>query len=144
VGRLRAGVLCLPDSKVGARDIPIGLAALDLLRALPRMAENPFVSPGRVAGRPLVGLRKIWDRVRTAARLDDLRLHDLQNGFASVGVNRGASLALLQGLLGHASPLTISRYAHLQTDALRVEADGIAASAPVVGTSQIASCLSIK
>src|SRR5271170_3311499 len=122
------GVLCLPDSKVGARDIPVGLAALDLLRSLPRMAGNPFVFAGRVAGQPLVGLQKVWERIRLAAELDDLRLHDLRHGFASVGVNRGVSLALLQGLLGHSSPLTTSRYAHLQTDPLRAEADGIAAS----------------
>jgi integrase len=122
------GVLCLPDSKVGARDIPIGLPALDLLRALPRMAGNAFVFPGKIAGQPLVGLQKTWERVRIAARLGDLRLHDLRHGFASVGVNRGVSLALLQGLLGHSSPLTTSRYAHLQTDPMRVEADGIAAS----------------
>jgi integrase len=122
------GVLCLPDTKTGPRDIPIGLPALDLLRTLPRVADNPFVFTGRVSGRPLVGLQKIWERVRTAAGIDDLRLHDLRHGFASVGVNRGVSLALLQGLLGHTSPLTTSRYAHLQTDALRGEADGIAAS----------------
>jgi hypothetical protein len=41
-------------------------------------------------------------------------------------------LALLQGLLGHASSLTTSRYAHLQTDTLRAEADGIAASIAAV------------
>jgi integrase len=122
------GVLCLPDSKVGARDIPIGLPALDLLRSLPRITDNPFVFPGRVPERPLVGLQKVWERVRAAAGIDDLRLHDLRHGFASVGVNRGVSLALLQGLLGHTSPLTTSRYAHLETDALRVEADGIASS----------------
>jgi integrase len=121
-------VLCLPDSKTGARDIPIGLVALDLLRTLPQMKGNAFVFPGRVAGQPLVGLQKTWERVRLAARLDDLRLHDLRHGFASVGVNRGVSLALLQGLLGHASPLTTNRYTHLQTDPLRAEADGIAAT----------------
>jgi integrase len=120
------GVLCLPDSKVGARDVPIGLAAPDLLRALPRMEGNPFVFPGRVVGQPLVGLQKRWERVRAAAHLGDLRIHDLRPGFASVGVNRGTSLALLQGLLGHSSPLTTARYAHLQTDPLRVEADQIA------------------
>jgi integrase len=120
--------LCLPDSKVGARDIPIGLAGLDLLRTLPRMAGNAFVFPGRVTGQPLVGLQKIWERVRVAACLDDLRLHDLRHGFASVGVNRGVSLALLQGLLGHSSPLTTHRYAHLQTDPMRAAADDIAAS----------------
>jgi integrase len=121
-------VLCLPDSKVGTRDIPIGLAALDLLRRLPRMAENPFVFPGRVAGQPLVGLQKVWERVRMRAHLDDLRVHDLRHGFASTGVKRGVSLAILQGLLGHSSPLTTSRYAHLQTDPQRVQADCIAAS----------------
>jgi integrase len=122
------GVLCLPDSKTGARDIPIGLPALDLLRTLPRTAGNAYVFAGKIAGQPLVGLQKFWERARTAADLRDLRLHDLRHGFASVGVNRGVSLALLQGLLGHSSPLTTHRYAHLQTDPLRVEADGIAAS----------------
>ena len=122
------GVLCLPDSKVGARDIPIGLPALDLLRALPQLAGNPFVFPGRCGGQPLVGLQKVWERCRAVARLGDLRLHDLRHGFASVGVNRGVSLALLQGLLGHSSPMTSARYAHLQTDPLRVEADRIAES----------------
>jgi len=122
------GVLCLPDSKVGARDIPIGLPALDLLGSLQRMAGNSFVFPGRVAGRPVVGLQKVWERVRAAAGLTDLRLHDLRHGYASVGVNRGVSLALLQGLLGHASPTATGRYLHLQTDPLRAEADGIAAS----------------
>jgi integrase len=122
------GVLCLPDSKVGARDIPVGLAALDLLRTLPRMAGNPFVFPGRVVGQPLVGLQKIWERVRLSAHLGDLRLHDLRHGFATVAVNRGVSLALLQGLLGHSSPMTTHRYAHLQIDPMRAEADGIAAS----------------
>jgi integrase len=122
------GVLCLPDSKTGARDIPIGMPALDLLQTLPRMAGNAFVFPGRIAGQPLVGLQKTWEQVRVAAHLSDLRLHDLRHGFASVGVNRGVSLALLQGLLGHSSPLTTSRYAHLQTDPMRAEADGIAAT----------------
>jgi integrase len=53
------GVLCLPDSKVGAPDIPIGLPALGLLRALPRIADNPFVFSGRVPARPLIGLQKV-------------------------------------------------------------------------------------
>src|SRR5262249_31572011 len=119
-----------------ARDIPVGLAALDLLRTLPRMAGNPFVFPGRVTGQPLVGLQKIWERVRAVANIESIRLHDLRHGFASVGVNRGVSLALLQGLLGHSSPLPTSRYAHLQTDPLRAEADGIAAAIAETLTSR--------
>jgi integrase len=120
------GVLCLPDSKVGARDVPVGSPALNLLLNLPRIEENPYVFPGRIPGKPVVGLQKVWERVRVVAGFTDLRLHDLRHGFASVGVNRGVSLALLQGLLGHSSPTTTSRYAHLQTDPMRAEADRIA------------------
>jgi integrase len=53
--------------------------------------------------------KKTWERIRLVARIGDLRLHDLRHGFASVGVNRGVSLALLQGLLGHSSPLITHR-----------------------------------
>jgi integrase len=120
------GVLCLSDSKVGARDVPVGYPALKLLLALPRVEKNPYVFPGRTLGKPIVGLQKVWERVRAIAGFNDLRLHDLRHGFASVGVNRGVSLTLLQGLLGHSSPTTTSRYAHLQTDPMRAEADRIA------------------
>jgi site-specific recombinase XerD len=96
------------------------------LLALPRVEKNPHVFPGRASGKPIVGLQKVWERVRVVAGFTDLRLHDLRHGFASVGVNRGVSLALLQGLLGHSSPTTTSRYTHLQTDPMRAEADRIA------------------
>jgi integrase len=136
------GVLCLADSKVGARDVPIGLPALNLLQALPRVEDNPHVFPGRASGKPIVGLQKVWERVRAVAGFSDLRLHDLRHGFASVGVNRGVSMALLQGLLGHSSPTTTSRYTHLQTDPMRAEADRIAgAIAEALGRKIERSCV---
>jgi len=50
---------------------------------------NAFVFPGKITAQPLVGLQKVWERVRTSADLGDLRLHDLRHGFASVGSTDG-------------------------------------------------------
>ena len=47
------------------------------------------------------------------------RLYDLRHSFASVLINRGASLYLVGKLLGHALPATTSRYAHCADGALR-------------------------
>lgn len=89
------GVLCLPDS--GARDVPVGSPALNLLLNLPRIEENPYVFPGRIPGKPVVGLQKVWERVRAVAGFTDLRLHDLRHGFASVGVNRASAWRCYKG-----------------------------------------------
>jgi hypothetical protein len=37
----------LPDSKIGAKLIPLGLAALALLADAPRLEGNSYVIPGR-------------------------------------------------------------------------------------------------
>ena len=48
-----------------------------------------------------------------AAGITGLRIHDLRHSFASQLVSGGASLPLIGALLGHASPTTTARYAHL-------------------------------
>ena len=52
------GVLCLPDSKVGARDVPVGTPALNLLLTLPRIEENPYSSPGASPASPSSAYRR--------------------------------------------------------------------------------------
>ena len=55
--------------------------------------------PGKREGRPLVGIDKVWFRVRTAAGLKDVRLHDLRHSFASMGVAGGLSLPIIGAFL---------------------------------------------
>jgi integrase len=120
---LANGVLRLPDSKTGAKEIYLNDAAAKLLRGMPRMAGNPHVIAGRETGARLINLQKPWRRIRAKANLDDVRIHDLRHSFASVAAGVGMSLPLIGKLLGHSQPVTTARYAHLAADPIRAAAN---------------------
>ena len=113
---LKGGALRLPDSKTGAKPIYLNDAAVRVLRSVPVMAGNPFVIAGKKRGARLVNLQKPWRRIRAAAGLHDVRIHDLRHSFASVGAAAGMSLPVIGKLLGHTQPATTARYAHLSAD----------------------------
>jgi integrase len=119
--------LRLPDSKTGAKVIYLSAPARALLRKLPRMAQSPRVIPGLRADGAAPAIDKVWSRVREAAGLVDVRLHDLRHSFASVGVAGGLSLPIIGALLGHKHAATTARYAHLSADPLRAANDAVAA-----------------
>lgn len=114
--------LRLPDSKTGAKAIPLGPAALATLAAAPRLEGSPYVIPGRRAGCRFVGVYRPWARIRERAGLGDLRLHDLRHSFASIGAAAGLGLPILGSILGHKTPATTARYAHLADDPRRAAA----------------------
>ncbi|MGH6661162.1 MAG: tyrosine-type recombinase/integrase, partial [Rhodospirillales bacterium] len=119
------GQLRLPDTKTGDRIIPLGAPALEVLASLPRLEGNPYVLPGDKPGRHIMGLPKVWERIRKRAGLADVRLHDLRHNFASVGAGAGMSLPILGKLLGHRDPKTTARYAHIAPDPAKAAADRI-------------------
>jgi integrase len=107
-------VLRVPVSKSGKpRTIALNTAALAVLKSIPRDPACPYFFPTR-----LIGVYNPWDRIRRRAGLADVRLHDLRHSFASLLVNQGVSLYVVQGLLGHASPRMTQRYAHLAPQTL--------------------------
>jgi len=77
--------LRLPDSKTGAKIVYLNGPARALLQELPRLENNPRVIPGTRADSASASIDKVWSRVRKAATLDSVRLHDLRHSFASVG-----------------------------------------------------------
>lgn len=123
------GLLNLPDSKTGSKAVYLSPAALAVLSAIPRVDGNPFVIAGKKEGQRFVGLRRVWVRIRNAAKLDPttlpngklehVRLHDLRHSFASLSASGGASLLMIGKLLGHSNPATTARYSHLLDDPLR-------------------------
>jgi integrase len=119
------GCLMLPDSKTGRKAVRLSPPALALLQAIPRLEGNPYVICGERPGRHLVNIEKPWRRIRAAAKLDDVRLHDLRHSFASVAASGGQSLVVIGKLLGHSQPATTARYAHLADDPVRAASDAV-------------------
>lgn len=56
---------------------------------------------------------------RKAAGMEHVHFHDLRHSFASMLINQGVDLYTVGKLLGHASPATTQRYAHLADAPLR-------------------------
>ena len=78
-------------------------AALARLQSLKREIGNPLLFPSRPCPAPQFA-HQHWDTIRCRAGLPDIRLHDLWPSFASMLVNSGESLYVVQDLLGHSSP----------------------------------------
>lgn len=58
----------------------------------------------------------VFRRAVRRAKVDDASVHDLRHTYASWLLQDGVSLARVGQLLGHVSPLTTQRYAHLVDD----------------------------
>ena len=125
---LGAGELRLPDSKTGARLVPLSPAAAEVISSLPRPAGNPWVIAGRNPGAPLRNLQYPWEILRARAGLEDVRIHDLRHSFASRALALGESLSMIGELLGHRRVRTTARYAHLAREAVKSSASRVAES----------------
>ncbi len=113
---LERRVLLKRDSKTGRREIKLSVPAAELLSDWPKHGRSEFVFPAARGTRHYQGLTKNWLKVRGLADLDGVRIHDLRHTFASITVSSGASLEIVGKLLGHTSPSTTARYAHLSDD----------------------------
>lgn len=123
--------LRLPDTKAGRTHyIPLSASALTLLREIPRIDGNPCILPGRgprgataeeKAQTPshLVNISKPWGRVRKAAGVEDVRLHDLRRTVGSWLAQAGNSLHLIGRVLNHSSQSTTAVYARFGEDSVR-------------------------
>jgi integrase len=143
---LERGFLRLPDSKTGKKDVVLGAPALKVLADIPRVKGNPYVIVGEAKDKPRSDLKRPWKRITAHAGLTDLRLHDLRHSFASVGAASGMGLPIVGKLLGHSSPSTTARYAHLADDPLRRASDSIANSiAAAIGVgSDVSNVVPLK
>ena len=70
----------------------------------------------------------MWNRLKLAAGLPGVRIHDLRHTYASFGVAGGLSLPMLGAILGHRDVKSTQQYAHLADDPVRSAADRTAAA----------------
>lgn len=116
------------------RSVPLNDSALDVIIKLntKEKFENLFIN--FQTGKPYTTITKVWQRLRKAAELPKLRLHDLRHQYASFLVNGGRTLYEVQQILGHSDPKVTMRYAHLSTKALQEAANS--ASIMIKGPTQ--------
>lgn len=97
----RSASLLVPTSKSGQpRLVPIAGPLRPYLSALPL----------GLSYRQLVG--QFW-LARKAAGMEHVRWHDLRHSCASMLINAGVDLFTVGKILGHSTPQTTARYAHL-------------------------------
>lgn len=126
----------LPESKTGAKIVPLGAPALQVLESIKREQGNPYVLPGKKVGQNLVGIDLAWQRIRSQIGLDDVTIHDLRRSFGSVGAAQGLSLLMIGKALSHKSQRATAVYARLQDDHTRQTVDLI--------SNQVAALLNPK
>jgi len=135
----------LPETKSGrSHYLPLNEPAIQIIKNLPVLEDNPYLLPGRRRGYPLVNISMPWDRVRKKANIEDVRLHDLRRTLGSWLAQSGNSLHLIGRVLNHSNPSTTAIYARFGQDHVREALEshgkqimGIAGKAPVAEVVKI-------
>lgn len=65
---------------------------------------------------PVNSIRRSWENILEKAEIEGFRFHDLRHTFASNLVSKGATLYMVQKLLGHGSLSMTMRYSHFSPD----------------------------
>ncbi len=123
---LKAGVLRLPDSKTGAKTVPLGAPARVLLADLPK--KGAYVVCGADPKQPLSvsALEKAWASLRVKAKTSDARLHDFRHTVGTYGGAAGFNAFIIRDLLGHKTLAMTGRYVEKDADPLKRAADAVA------------------
>lgn len=115
---LDAGIARLPETKTGARTVYIGPEAVELLRSLPRLPDNPFVIPGHIRGTHMRDVKTTWATICETAKIEEATIHDLRRTYGSRAVSNGADLFMVSKLLGHSTVrMTEQAYAFMKDEA---------------------------
>jgi integrase len=132
---LAAGVWSKPAATTKQKaehHLPLSDAAWQLLSDLRDRSrtDSEWVFPGQDGARRK-DVKDSWASICRAAAITGARVHDLRHTYASVLASAGLSLPVIGALLGHSTPTTTARYAHLFDDPLRAATER--ASAILIG-----------
>lgn len=132
------GYLSLPDSKTGPRLHGVGTHSLALLSALPRTEGSPWVFCGTdpVAALRKERLEKAWQKIRAAASVEDVRLHDLRHTVGTYAGQTGANSFLIRDKLGHKTTAMTDRYVNRDASPLRKLSDQVEGRIAAAGNSK--------
>ena len=99
--------------------LPLSSVAMALIQKIPQHANNPYLLIGKKEGRHIVNIDKAWRRIRKAAGIEDVRIHDLRRTVGSWLAQSGNSLHLIGRVLNHSNTSTTAIYARFGQDNVR-------------------------
>lgn len=106
------------------RSIPMHDLVRDTLIAIPKHPDSPYIFY-KNNGEPFINVRKSFDKLLKACRIDKFRFHDMRHTYASQLAMSGVDLNTIRELLGHKSLQMTLRYAHLSPDHKRRAVDSL-------------------
>ncbi len=111
-----AAQLVIPETKNGSTHYQtLSGAAIQLLDKLERVSGNPYIFPTGFGTRPMpisgAQVDRAWQKIRKAAGVTDVRLHDLRRTVASWLAQGNNSLYLVGDVLNHKDPRSTKGYA---------------------------------
>lgn len=104
-----------------SRHIPLNDEAAETLRSWQKSSKtcvDGLVFSSKNGG-PFDNVKRAWENLLEAAKIEDFRWHDMRHHFASTLVMNGIDLNTVRELLGHKDIKMVLRYAHLSPSVLR-------------------------
>ena len=122
-----AGCCRFGDTKEGESLRPFGKAAFSILAKVKRRAGCLYVLPAARSDGPYGGMPGAWERIAARAGFENITLHTLRHGFASIADELGYTESTVAALLGHAKGSVTSGYIHHLDAVLVAAADRVSA-----------------
>jgi len=123
------GTITLLETKSGRPQlVMMNAPARQVLKALEANKNSEWVLPSASnVSRPLSAtvLETAWGRIRTAAQLKDVRLHDLRHTVGTYAGQSGANAFLVRDLLRHKNLAMTGRYVNRADDPVRTLSDQV-------------------
>ena len=99
--------------------VPLVSQAIHYISKRADFIGGDWVFPGKKNGQPLQYPMSWWRKIRAAAGIEDVTIHDLRRTTASWMAMTGASQPIIAQLLGHRLPGVTSIYARLAVEPVR-------------------------
>ena len=118
------------------RLVPLNDIAMEVLDCLDTEGKHEHLFVNSRTGKRFVNITRVWYKLRNKAGIPHVRIHDLRHSAASNLINSGASLYIVQQVLGHSNPSVTQRYAHVSMQTLH---DASANAAAIVNRARLSS-----
>jgi integrase len=123
------GTIALLETKSGRPQlVTMNAPARQVLKELDAVKSAEWVLPSVSSIKQPVskaGIEAAWHKIRSAAKLEDVRLHDLRHTVGTYAGQSGANAFLVRDLLRHKNLAMTGRYVNRADDPVRTLSDQV-------------------